>query len=275
MQPKHEAGVHVWVSSLDTSAVIMTGVKVWVWRGSGPEIWETRAHNLVQPDPIQACCAMWQSASKWTKRNNGRRNLRSVSVTWSSAWDSNPESPDGEHVPLLHEMWQSEALVFQANWPPPLLLWMCYKRLGMMNQHRGSLTLARKDKTWFKFTSRALIRPETQEKSKKGGVSITHNPWDLLGKVSAPRRVFPFWMTEEGAALLEMHNFTHNWAPHHPSMTFKLTSDKNGSVWIIYIPIFSEHFDQQGGNRNPLHSHQTSTVIWTTFHWNKRFSSRR
>ena len=51
MQPKHEAGVHVWVSSLDTSAVIMTGVKVRVWRGSGPEIWEIRAHNLVQRIP--------------------------------------------------------------------------------------------------------------------------------------------------------------------------------------------------------------------------------
>ena len=38
------------------------------------------------------------------------------------------------------------------------------------------LTLARKDKTWFKFTFRALIRLETKEKSKKGGFSLQHNP---------------------------------------------------------------------------------------------------
>ena len=75
--------------------------------------------------------------------------------------------------------------------------------------------------------------------------------------------------------LLYRQHSTETRGSHHADKTLKLTSDKNGFVCIIYISIFSEHFDQQTGNWKVPHPHQTSTLIWTTFHWNKSFSSRR
>ena len=98
MRPKHEAGANLWMVGLAWMSVTMTGVPVGLnqwgcsWKGSEFQ-WDS-AFWRDQSSQSSWGCATWQSATMRTGSIYVRRYLRSVSVTWSSAWDSNPESPD-------------------------------------------------------------------------------------------------------------------------------------------------------------------------------------
>ena len=76
---------------------------LWLESTSGTSQWGcpsggTRAHN---PVGLRNATISHHEDQMWLQETYERQYLRAVIVTWSSAWDSNPESPDLETIPSL------------------------------------------------------------------------------------------------------------------------------------------------------------------------------